>query len=104
MKAKIINETVFDDSFMHIQEEPDTRQVRRLIVEEADNLAITLTPCSNDINIFTGFHALECNYKVLREIEIPDELVEKAIACIRAAKELESLKDTCRDMCKTFIW
>ena len=65
--------------------------VKRLVVEEADNLAIT--PHDNQVYALTGFD-LKKDCKVIREVEVPDELVEKTLAFVRAKAEFDGLKDS----------
>ncbi len=63
--------------------------VKRLVVEERDNLAIT--PHNNQVYAFTGFD-LKGNCEVIGEVEVPDELVEKALTFIRVKAEFDDLK------------
>ncbi len=64
---------------------------KRLVVEEADNLAIT--PHGNEVYAITGFN-LKDDHKVLGEVEVSDELVEKALAFVRAKAEFDGLRGT----------
>lgn len=87
MKAKIISQKVYEGVIGWVHGCGST--VRRLVVEEADNLVIT--PHDDQVHAFTGFN-LKDNCKVIGEVEVPDELVEKALAFVRAKAELDGLK------------
>lgn len=89
MKAKIISETAYEGVMDWAHGGGYT--VKRLVVEERDNLAIT--PHDNQVYAFTGFD-LKDGCEVIGEVEVPDELVEKALAFIRAKAEFDGLKDT----------
>lgn len=102
MKGKVIKDTIFDERFLHCKEEPDVYYVRRLIVEEADNLAFTYGNYCELNNFFTGFSQRKSNYEVLAEVEVPDELVEKALAAIRVQKELADLEKDCKETFKKY--
>jgi len=91
MKAKIISEKAYEGmmDFIH----GGGCEVIRFIVAEADNLVITF----HDKQVYarTGFDLKSDggDAKLLGEAEVPDELVEKALAFVRAKEEFNSLKD-----------
>ena len=86
MKAKIIRQKVYDG--MMDWSHGGGHEIKRLVVEEADNIAITLA--QNRVYVFTYFKLQdkttfpEQEPKVIGEIEVPDKLVEKALAVVRA--------------------
>ncbi|OGY54040.1 MAG: hypothetical protein A3B15_00095 [Candidatus Buchananbacteria bacterium RIFCSPLOWO2_01_FULL_45_31] len=89
MKAKIVRLTVYEGAMDWIH--GGGRKIKRLVVEEASNLAITLF--DGQVHAFTGFNLKEEDgCEVIGEIEAPDELIEKALAFIRAKDELNGLK------------
>lgn len=59
------------------------------MIEEKDNL--TITPDHNQIWVITGFN-LPNDCTVISEVEVPDELVEKALAFARAKAEFDGLR------------
>jgi hypothetical protein len=89
MKAKIVSQRVYNGVMAWIHDA--SYNVKRLIVEGADNLAIT--PHDDQVYAFTSFDLTD-DCEVLGEVEVPDELVEKALAFVRAKAEFNSLKDT----------
>ena len=89
MKAIIVSQTVYEGTMDWVHGGGHT--IKRLVVEEANSLAIT--PCDNQVYAFTNFN-LKDDYKVLGEVEVPDELVEKTLTFIRAKAEFNGLKDT----------
>lgn len=89
MKAKIVSQRVHEGVLGWAHSYGYT--VKRLVVEEADNLAIT--PHDNQVYAFTGFN-LKDDCKVIGEVEVPDELVEKALTFVRAKAEFDGLKGT----------
>jgi len=89
MKAKIIVQMVHEGltDLTH----GGGYQVKRLVVEEKNNLAIT--PDDNQLYAIIGFD-LRNDYEVIGEVEVPDDLVEKALAFVRAKAEFDGLKGT----------
>lgn len=84
MKAKIVSQKVY--SFVtHPTGGP--YKVKLLVV---DNIAIR-TFHDGQVSVSTDFDMEGC--EILGEIEVPDELIEKALALIRAEKELNDLKE-----------
>lgn len=65
-----------------------THEVKRILVPEADNLVIT--PHEGQVYAWVGF---EGEYEVVKEIEVPDELVEKALAFTRVKKKFDELEE-----------
>lgn len=88
LRAKIVEQKVIENAldFVH----GGGRYIKRIIVEEKDNLAIT--PHNNEVYVFTGFNLKKC--EVLGEVEVPDVLVEQAHAFAKAKKEFDGLKGT----------
>ena len=86
MKAKVVSEWVTTD-LIH----GSGCTVKRLVVEEADNLAVT--PHDGQVYAFTGFD-LKGGCEVIGEVQVPDGLVEKALAFVHAKAEFDSLEDT----------
>lgn len=86
MKATIVSQIVHNGmmDFIHGY----SYEIKRLVIESKDNLAIT--PHNNEILVFTGFKLSDG--EIIGEVEIPDELVEKALAFIKAKAEFDSLK------------
>ncbi|MFH0755454.1 MAG: hypothetical protein V1910_02195 [bacterium] len=85
MRAKVIKEMVCDGilNYTHGQTFP----ILRLVVEQANNLAIT--PYKDEVY---AFHLESREYEVLGETEVSKELVEKALAFICAKKKFYELK------------
>ena len=90
MKAKIISQTVYE-GVMDWARGGGGYTVKRIVIEGEDNLAIT--PHDNQVYAFTDFD-IKGGCKVIGEIEVPDELVEKAFAFVRTKAEFDGLKDT----------
>jgi hypothetical protein len=90
VKAKIISQTVYEGVMDWAHGGGYT--VKRLVVEERDNLAIT-PHHDNQVYAFTGFN-LKDGCEVIGEVEVPDELVEKALAFVRIKAEFDGLKGT----------
>lgn len=88
MKAKIVSQKVSEGVMDKIHGGGFT--VKRLVVEEANNLAIT--PHKNEVYAVIGFD-LTRNCQIIGEIDVPDELVEKALAFVLAKVEFDNLKD-----------
>jgi len=68
--------------------------VRRILVPDADNLVIT--PHEEEVYAWTG--GLEGEYEVIGEVEVPDELVERALAFARAKQEFDSLGNRFKEL------
>lgn len=86
MKGRIVEETVHESvlSWTHDQ----GFDVKRILVPEADNLVIT--PYKGEIYVANGFD--DSNAKLIKEIEIPDELVQKALEFVRMKDEFDNLE------------
>ena len=65
-----------------------TYEIKRIFVPEADNLVIT--PHRNQVYAWTGFKG---EYKVIKEIEVPDELVKEALAFATTKNKFDELKE-----------
>ena len=89
MKAKIFSQMVYEGVMDWVH--GGGKEVKRLVVEEANNLAIT--PHNDQVYAFTGFDSTSDGTKLLGEVEVPDELVEKALTFVRAKEEFDGLKD-----------
>jgi hypothetical protein len=85
MKGKIIQEKVYD-SIMDWTHEMGYN-IKRILIPEANNLAIT--PHNGEVFVFE--FEPEREYNVLKEIEVPDELVQEAVAFLQRKKEFNSL-------------
>jgi len=91
VKAKIVQQTVYES--MVTKSHGFGRNIKRLVVEEAENLAIT--PDQGRVFVWINFdvHA-DDSCKVIGEVDVPDELVRKALALAHAQTELNGLEDT----------
>jgi len=65
-----------------------TYEIKRIFVPDADNLVIT--PHQNQVYAWTGF---DREYKVIKEIEVPDELVKEALAFVKIKNKFDGLKE-----------
>jgi hypothetical protein len=85
MKGQIVTQQVYDSilDFTH----GFSHTVKRILVPDADNLVIT--PHEGEVYAWTG--GLEGEYEVIGEVDVPDELVVRALAFARAKKEFDSL-------------
>jgi hypothetical protein len=63
---------------------------KRLVVEEKDNLCITIG--EGQLYAFTGFNLDGNEYELVGETEVPDELVEQAFAYTQAKMEFDKLR------------
>ena len=84
MKAKIVHKTLWSFCFSTI--------IEYLVVEELGCLAIHIIPYNNQVNAFTGFKFND-NCKVIGEIEISDELVERALSLVHIRAELNNFRE-----------
>jgi hypothetical protein len=66
-----------------------TYEIKRILVPDAANLVIT--PHGDQVYAWTGFTG---EYQVVKEIEVPDELVEEALAFVQVKETFDGLKDT----------
>ncbi len=83
MKAKIISQKVCDGA-MGLNY-GQFFNVTWVLIPEANNLAIT--PHQNNLFVRDGFLA-EKDCMVLREVDVPDDLVKKAIEFMKLRNEL----------------
>lgn len=72
-----------------------TYEIKRIFVPEADNLVIT--PHRNQIYAWTGF---DREYKVIKEIEVPDELVKEALAFAKMKNKFDGLREKFEELLK----
>ncbi len=80
MKAKIVRE--------ELDCEPAHSPITRIVIEEKNNLAIT--PFGEEMFVRTGFE-IDDNCTIIREIEIPDELIEAALEFVQAKEKFDKL-------------
>lgn len=73
-----------------------TYEVKRIFVPDADNLVIT--PHRDQVYAWTGFEGEECT--VIKEIEVPDELVEEALAFVKVKNKFNGLKEKFEELIK----
>jgi hypothetical protein len=64
------------------------RSVKRLVIENKNNLAIT--PLDDEVYALTGFNLKDST--IIGEVEVPDELVEVALAFANIKTKLDSLR------------
>lgn len=83
MKAEIISQTVYEGglAFVHGCD----YQIQRILVPEANNLVITTQ--ENNLYVWDNFKKGE-DCQTVKEIDIPDELVEKAISFMKDRNSL----------------
>ncbi len=89
MKALIIEETVYEGTIAYIH--GMSNEAKRILIPEKNNLVIT--PHEEEIYIWEGFEFDKRDCKKIREIEIPSELVERALSFLQQKKEFYQLKD-----------
>lgn len=65
-----------------------TYEIKRIFVPDADNLVIT--PHHNQVYAWTGFNR---EHKVIKEIEVPDELVKEALAFVKIKNKFDGLRE-----------
>jgi hypothetical protein len=63
-------------------------EIKRIFIPDADNLVIT--PHNKQVYAWTGF---EGEYTIIKEIEVPDELVKEALAFVRMKNKFDGLKE-----------
>jgi len=88
MKAKIVHERASESV-------GDARHgkffdVKRLVLEEAGNLAIT--PHGGEVYAITDF-VLRGDSRVVAEVDVPNDLIELALALVKAREELNRCRD-----------
>jgi hypothetical protein len=71
------------------------QMVKRIIIPEVGNLAITLH--GDQIYVFSGYE-MDDESKRVKEIEVPNELVQKAIACKKAQDDFFQLKGNFQEL------
>jgi len=92
MKALLICQTAFDGDQLYAGRLSGST-FKRLVVREKNNLTITVH--DNKVFVITDFK-LHGSYTILREVDVPDELIKKALAFVRAKAKFDALKDTFR--------
>jgi len=65
-----------------------TYEIKRIFVPDSNNLVIT--PHDNQVYAWTGF---EGEHTVIKEIEVPDELVKQALAFVMMKNKFNGLKE-----------
>lgn len=86
MKGKIVQQQVCDSALEWTHGFSYT--IKRIIVPEANNLVIT--PHKGQIYVFTG---LKGDHEEIAEVDVPDELVNKALAFHHAKVEFNLLRN-----------
>lgn len=89
MKAKLISQMVYDSTLDFIHGMGHT--IRRLIIEEKGSL-LAIFVYRNNVVALANFSITDGWNELLSEVEVPDELVEKALALTNAQKELNVFK------------
>jgi hypothetical protein len=88
LKGKIVQETVFTSLMDKANRVGHV--VTRIVIAEAGNIAIT--PYKGQIYVFTGFVFTSAS-KVIGEVDVPDDLVNRARAFIHAKEEFNELRE-----------
>ena len=84
MKAQIISDVVYDGAMGYIH--GMAYEINRILVPDANNLAITEDD-NNNFYVWDDFK-IKDKCKVVREVDIPCELVQEAIAFMNDRNEL----------------
>ena len=87
MKGIIVENEIFASTLDYAH--GHGQMIKRIIIPEVDNLAIT--PHGDQIYVFSGYE-IDDESKRIKEIEVPDELVQKAIAYKKARDDFFQLK------------
>lgn len=101
MKAEIIGQIVYDGPFFGA--ERMGRQVRKILIPDANNLVVTVDVDNNHLSVSDGFEKKETDASgrvscsVLKEIDVSDEFVEKATIFMEAE---DCLKQTFKETIK----
>ena len=82
MKAEIITQMVCEGVLAFIHGE--SYRIKRILIPEKNNLVITLD--GKNFYIWDNFQKDDC--ETVKEIEIPDELVEKAVNFMKSRNSL----------------
>ena len=87
MKATVIRQKVYESEMD--RDHGGGQTIKRLVVEKAGNLAITIY--NDEVHAFPNFDMKDA--EVIGEVEVPDELVDKALRFAKAKTEFNDLKD-----------
>lgn len=82
MKAKVISQIIYEGMFAYVH--GMGQQIKRILIPEANNLVIT--PHNDILYVWDEFKMDD--YEVVKEIEVPDELVKEAIEFMNVKKKL----------------
>ena len=96
MKAKVVKQEAFEGIIAAVHSMGFT--TTRLVIEEKGNLAITLH--KKEMHVYPHFLIKE-ECEVVGEVDVPDEMVEKAEALLRAKAELNALQGTFQELIST---
>lgn len=93
MKGLVITQRVCDSvlDWSHRM----TYEIKRIFVPDADKLVIT--PHHNQVYAWTGFNR---EHRVIKEIEVPDELVKEALAFAKMKNKFDGLKEKFEELLK----
>lgn len=93
MKAKVINHKIRNSVTEAIRRPSGGRTVTRLVIESLNNLAIT----PDGENLYVG-EGRRIDGTLIAEVDVPDELVEKAQAFLHAKNEFEGLRPLFKEL------
>jgi hypothetical protein len=87
MKGIVVEDNIYLSTLDYVH--GFSQSVKRIIIPEMNNLAIT--PHDDQIYVYTGYEIKDETKKV-KEIEVPDELVQKTLEYERAQYDFFRLK------------
>jgi hypothetical protein len=96
MKAKIVQQMIYEGWLGWSHGMGDT--IKRLVIEEMDNLAITLH--QGKMYAIPNFK-IEDDCTILGEVEVPDKLIVQAHTLVLAQEKLDSLIPLCEVLLNT---
>jgi hypothetical protein len=88
MKATIVSEKAYEGSvaFAHGM----SQKVKRLVVEVEGVGNLAITPYGGNVHVSTGFKIEgKENCQVIGYVEVPDELIQKALVFARTKEEIK---------------
>ena len=91
MKAKIINQMLYDGAFSYVH--GAGRFVDRILVDiESKNEYLVITPDRAELYAYiSSKEGFGEDYAVVKEIELPDELVKEVLTFIESRNKFEAL-------------
>lgn len=94
MKGLLVEQTTYQsmENFVH----GDGQLIKRLIIPEKDNLAITLF--NNEILVFKDFDIVQAT--ILSELDVPEKLVDHALVFLKAKNSIEQHKSKFENLLK----